>query len=224
MRVIFFTPNSLRTEGRCTQSLSRLGLFLEVSIWFWEYLMREVDELSALGKVPCLGPSDSGSDCHPTSIGVIYFFAHHWFMLLSLLILQECERYFGPWNISRQEISKNKVSWHTWQPCCAGSLRNILSFTGWHWTHPGCFAVFTVHSDISSEGEFPRMLWLPGILPNSLVDSFIYHLPISQGPKTSSEWHNLISTSDLALKIPCLKQMPSKPQRTSWSWLSLESP
>lgn len=34
MRVIFFTLNSLRTEGRCTQSLSRLGLFLEVSIWF----------------------------------------------------------------------------------------------------------------------------------------------------------------------------------------------
>lgn len=49
--------------------------------------MREVDELTALGKVPCLGPSDSGSSCHPTSIGVIYFCAHHWIMLLSLLIL-----------------------------------------------------------------------------------------------------------------------------------------
>lgn len=33
VRTIFFTENSLRTEGRCTQSLNRLGLFLEVSIW-----------------------------------------------------------------------------------------------------------------------------------------------------------------------------------------------
>lgn len=105
-----------------------------------------------------------------------------------------------------------------------GHQRNTLSFTGCHWTHLGYVAVPKV--------KCPIWRWVPRMAVSSWclahqscrLSCFICHPLTSQRPKTSSEWHIPISTSDLGLKIPYLEQMQSKPQRTSQSWLLLESP